>query len=67
MTVPFVVALVSYWVIGLPLGYVLAQYTSLEAFGYWIGLISGLAAGAIFLFGRLLGLQKKMIRIQDSQ
>lgn len=67
VTVPFVVALVSYWVIGLPLGYVLAQYTSLEAFGYWIGLISGLAAGAIFLFGRLLGLQKKMIRIQDSQ
>lgn len=61
VTVPFVVALVSYWVIGLPLGYVLAQYTSFMAYGYWIGLITGLAAGAVFLFGRLLRLQKRMI------
>lgn len=61
VTVPFIVALVSYWVIGLPLGYVLAQYTSFMAYGYWIGLITGLAAGAVFLFGRLLRLQKRMI------
>ncbi|MFD2368798.1 MATE family efflux transporter [Brevibacillus sp. GCM10020057] len=61
VTTTFIVALVSYWVIGLPLGYVLAQYTSLAAFGYWIGLITGLAAGAIFLFGRLLRLQKRLI------
>jgi MATE family multidrug resistance protein len=57
--VTFLVALVSYWVIGLPLGYVLAQYTSLAAFGYWVGLIAGLAAGAVFLFGRLLALQRR--------
>ncbi|MED4583626.1 MATE family efflux transporter [Brevibacillus choshinensis] len=67
VTVTFIVALVSYWVIGLPLGYVLAQFTSLAAFGYWIGLITGLAAGAVFLFSRLLGLQKRMIKGQDSQ
>lgn len=60
--VTFMVALVSYWVIGLPTGYLLAQYTSFEAFGYWIGLISGLAAGAVFLFGRLLSLQRKKIK-----
>jgi MATE family multidrug resistance protein len=57
--VTFLVALVSYWVIGLPLGYVLAQYTSLAPFGYWVGLIAGLAAGAVFLFGRLLALQRQ--------
>ncbi|MEJ8545190.1 MATE family efflux transporter [Brevibacillus borstelensis] len=62
VTVTFIVALVSYWVIGLPLGFALAKLTSLEAFGYWIGLITGLAAGAIFLFGRLLSLQKQKIR-----
>lgn len=62
VTVTFIVALISYWVIGLPLGYILAKFTSLAAFGYWIGLITGLAAGAIFLFGRLLSLQKRMIR-----
>ncbi|MCM3077670.1 MULTISPECIES: MATE family efflux transporter [Brevibacillus] len=66
VTVPFIVALVSYWVIGLPLGYVLAQYTSFMAYGYWIGLITGLAAGAVFLFGRLLRLQKRMITEANS-
>jgi MATE family multidrug resistance protein len=59
VTVTFIAALVSYWVIGLPVGYLMANYSSLGAFGYWIGLISGLAAGAVFLFGRLLAIQRK--------
>ncbi|HZG17587.1 MAG TPA: MATE family efflux transporter [Candidatus Bathyarchaeia archaeon] len=59
VTIPFIVALVSYWVIGLPLGYYLANYTNWGATGYWIGLISGLAAGAVFLFGRLLSVQRQ--------
>ncbi|NGQ96152.1 MATE family efflux transporter [Brevibacillus sp. SYP-B805] len=65
VTVTFIAALVSYWVIGLPVGYLLAKTTSLAAFGYWIGLISGLAAGAVFLFGRLMAIQfrKKTQRI----
>ncbi|MEH7382121.1 MATE family efflux transporter [Bacillus sp. JJ1533] len=58
----FVMTLISYWVIGLPVGYVLAQYTPLGAFGYWIGLIVGLAAGAITLSGRLIIVQKKAAR-----
>lgn len=49
----FIIAFLSYWAIGLPVGYVLAQFTALEAFGYWIGLITGLAVGAIALFSRL--------------
>lgn len=55
----FIMALISYWVIGLPAGYLLANYTDLSAFGYWIGLISGLAAGAIGLSYRLKWVQKK--------
>lgn len=62
VTIPFIVALVSYWVIGLPLGYYLANYTTWGATGYWIGLISGLAAGAVFLFGRLLSVQRQRAR-----
>lgn len=54
-------ALISYWVIGLPLGYILANYTGLAAFGYWIGLISGLAVGAIGLSYRLKTIQKRFI------
>ena len=58
VNVTFFMALVSYWVIGLPLGYILANYTSWGQFGYWIGLIAGLAAGAIGLLTRLVKVQK---------
>jgi len=55
----FIAAFVSYWLIGLPLGYYLAGYTSLQAYGYWIGLITGLAAGALALICRLVYVQRK--------
>ncbi|MFJ7975420.1 MATE family efflux transporter [Peribacillus sp. NPDC096379] len=54
----FFMSLVSYWIIGLPFGYILANLTDLGPFGYWIGLISGLALGAIGLLTRLLFLQR---------
>ena len=41
--------LIAYWIIGLPLGYILATYTEWAAKGYWIGLIIGLAFGAFLL------------------
>ena len=52
-------ALISYWVVGLPLGYILAGYFQFGAAGYWIGLILGLAFGAICLSVRLIAVQKK--------
>src|SRR5690606_41291691 len=60
----FVMTLISYWVIGLPVGYALANFTSFGAFGYWIGLIVGLAAGAITLSGRLIIVQKKATKLK---
>ncbi|MGO1060072.1 MATE family efflux transporter [Planococcus sp. FY231025] len=60
VNITFVMALISYWVIGLPVGYLLASFTGFEAFGYWIGLIAGLTAGAATLSIRLLAIQKKM-------
>ncbi|MCT1578601.1 MATE family efflux transporter [Oceanobacillus kimchii] len=56
-----VIALISYWIIGLPIGYVLANYTALEPFGYWVGIIVGLSAGAIALLARLLFIQKRSV------
>jgi len=61
VNVTFLMSLVSYWVIGLPLGIVLAKYTDLQAFGYWVGLIAGLAAGATGLAYRLIKIQKKQL------
>ncbi|MFZ0576883.1 MAG: MATE family efflux transporter [Psychrobacillus psychrotolerans] len=60
VTITFIMAIISYWIIGLPTGYILANYTSFERFGYWIGLIVGLTIGAITLTIRLVYLQKKM-------
>ncbi|MER2077844.1 MATE family efflux transporter [Psychrobacillus psychrotolerans] len=60
VTITFMMAIISYWIIGLPTGYILANYTSFERFGYWIGLIVGLSIGAITLTIRLVYLQKKM-------
>ncbi|MEK3876730.1 MATE family efflux transporter [Paenibacillus sp. FSL M7-0420] len=55
----FVICFIAYWVIGLPVGYVLATYTELGAYGYWIGLITGLGIGAILLLTRLVRVQRR--------
>ncbi|MCM3789313.1 MATE family efflux transporter [Domibacillus indicus] len=55
----FIIALISFWIIGIPTGSLLAVFTKLEAFGYWIGLISALASMAAALFIRLQWLQRK--------
>ncbi|MFN2745734.1 MULTISPECIES: MATE family efflux transporter [Bacillus] len=54
-----VTALVSYWIIGLPVGFLVGTYTAFGAYGYWIGLIAGLAAGAVGLFFRLRFIQNR--------
>lgn len=55
----FIICFVAYWVIGLPVGFVLAEYTDLGAYGYWIGLITGLAIGAVLLLSRLVKVQRR--------
>jgi multidrug resistance protein, MATE family len=62
VNVTFIMALTSYWIIGLPFGYIMATYTEMGAFGYWIGLITGLAAGAICLSSRLFWIQKSKLQ-----
>ena len=59
VTIAFYMSLVSYWLLGLPIGYILANIVHMGPDGYWIGLISGLALGAIGLSMRLRNIQKK--------
>ncbi|COL03376.1 MATE efflux family protein [Streptococcus pneumoniae] len=59
VNVALIMTLIAYWIIGLPLGYILATYTEWAAKGYWIGLIIGLAFGAAFLLIRLFQVQRK--------
>ncbi|MDW0113729.1 MATE family efflux transporter [Sporosarcina saromensis] len=55
----FIMAIISFWGIGLPVGYFTAMYTELGPFGYWVGLIVGLTIGAITLSLRLRVIQKR--------
>lgn len=59
--VPFITAFISYWIIGIPSGYLLAVFTPFNAFGFWIGIILGLTCAAIGFFVRLKIIQKRVI------
>jgi len=54
-TVPMFMATISYWVIGLPVSYVLAFTLGLGANGLWLGLVIGLAIAAVLLLWRFWG------------
>ncbi|CAM3415277.1 MULTISPECIES: MATE family efflux transporter [Saccharibacillus] len=58
VTPAFFITLIAYWGIGLPVGYGLAVYTPFGPFGYWLGLIAGLAVGAALLLARLFKVQR---------
>ncbi|RHB48398.1 MATE family efflux transporter [Exiguobacterium sp. AM39-5BH] len=59
VNVTLILSLIAYWVIGLPLGYALAEQFGFGPDGYWIGLIAGLAAGAVLLVMRLIHIIKR--------
>jgi MATE family multidrug resistance protein len=50
---PMLVAAFGYWVVGLPIAYVLAFHARLGAVGVWTGLAVGLAAVAVLLAWRV--------------
>lgn len=65
VNISFVITLVSYWLICLPAGYVLAHYTDLGATGYWLGLTFGLLAAGVCLSIRLVYIQKRKFIIEE--
>ncbi|RSD25574.1 MATE family efflux transporter [Mesobacillus subterraneus] len=59
VNISFIITLIAYWLICLPVGYLLAHFTPLGAPGYWIGLTTGLLAAGISLSWRLIHIQKR--------
>ena len=59
--VPMYITFVAYWVFGFPISFYLGQFTSLGAFGVWIGLLAGLGAAAIFLYLRFNNVTRKLL------
>jgi multidrug resistance protein, MATE family len=60
VNIPTGITLFAYWVVGLPIGLLLAQYYKLEAAGVWIGLTAGLTTSAVLLCWRFYGMVKKI-------
>jgi MATE family multidrug resistance protein len=56
---PTLLIAVAYWVIGLPLGYVLAFVFHMGATGMWLGFIAGLTLASVFLLARFLKMTRE--------
>ncbi|WP_138478938.1 MATE family efflux transporter [Dyadobacter bucti] len=57
---------IAYWVIGLPVGYLLAFRFEMGAVGMWLGLIIGLTLASVFLITRFLKMTRRNIQAQES-
>jgi len=58
---PTVIALIAYWIIGLPVSYLLAFKLNYGVQGIWWGLCAGLFAAALLLFLRFNAVSRKVI------
>ena len=56
---PFILCLLGFWVIGLPVVIILDWMTDLGPYAYWIALIAGLMSNCFLLMLRLRSVQKK--------
>ena len=58
--IPSLLIFICYWVISLPLGYILAFKMDLGAIGIWMGLLIGLTLTATAMFMRFRLLVRRM-------
>ncbi len=59
--VPTIIAFLSYWIIGIPLAYVLAMHTPMGVYGIWVALSVSLVLGSSMLFVRFMQRTKAML------
>ncbi|MCJ8209679.1 MATE family efflux transporter [Mucilaginibacter sp. RS28] len=52
VNIPTVITFLAYWVIGIPVGYVLGLHFGMGVEGVWYGLVAGLLTAAILLYIR---------------
>ena len=61
--IPSLISLLAYWVIGLPVGYLLCFKLGFGVDGIWTGLLVGLSVAAILLFIRFKALSNRYKKI----
>ncbi len=57
--IPMIISFVAYWVIALPLSYILAFIYNMDVIGIWIGFLTGLSVAAVFFTLRFYILTNK--------
>ncbi|WP_461536448.1 MATE family efflux transporter [Spongorhabdus nitratireducens] len=67
---PMILVVISYWVVGLPIGYILGlgteTITPQGPAGFWIGLVAGLTCAAALLGTRLIVVSRKAMSPKAS-
>jgi MATE family multidrug resistance protein len=58
VNIPTVITFISYWIIGLPIAWLLGIHLNLGVMGVWYGLVLGLMASSIMLFLRFQKISK---------
>lgn len=66
VNVPTLITLFSYWVVALPLSYILAFPAGMDAVGVWIGLLAGLSIAAVLLTWRFFRRVRRTDIFADS-
>ena len=59
VNIPTIFTFVAYWLVGLPLGYILGITMHLGVKGVWYGLLSGLLTASVLLFSRFQYISKE--------
>jgi MATE family multidrug resistance protein len=58
--IPTLITIVAYWVVGVPVGYLLAFSYNMSLYGIWIGLLLALTCSAVLQSRRFILLSKRM-------
>ncbi|HRL20753.1 MAG TPA: MATE family efflux transporter [Alcaligenes sp.] len=64
---PMLLALIGYWVLGVPTGAVLAFQADMGGIGIWIGLVTGLSIVAVLLTLRWVRASRRLARKRPSR
>ena len=65
-TVPMLITLFAYWMVGMPVGYWLAFHQQRGAAGMWMGLVAGLTTAAVLLLLRFLRVSRRPLARVDA-
>jgi MATE family multidrug resistance protein len=59
--VPMVYTIISFWMVGMTIGYYLTFNVGMGPAGMWIGMIAGLSVAAVLMLGRFHRSSKRLI------